>query len=638
MGKKYITATYTLFFLVIIFFISCDEYKEPEYIVTFDANGATGTPPPPMKAVNESSIGYYYTIKLPDKGSLSYAGKLFYGWNTKADGTGKQYFPYTSGYSYTPDITKNTTMYAQWINEFAVAPNNLRLSLISYQTARLTWDAVEGYNLREISYFNDGDMVITYVVFRRATSAGKDSTSNFIPWAFTSEPIFSDRSLGGEGGDRINGSIYEYFVTLGVVTVTDKYDINIGQHSNVVTTPRVFANYTGIPAPDNVSAVANSATRITVSWRQRTQSLDYEAGIIGYYVYTSFDGTNFEREPNIVPYIHDSLTWPIYNTYTKTALPSTKYYFRIAGAYTSGRGNLSSTVSVTTPALPLQVTGVKAAAHSSTCIVVSWDIADGATAYRVYYEIGNSTTKYVADTVIGKTYTHTGLTANTDYRYTIKPIIIDAESSQFSNSAYCRTPASSSAIEPVILTLTNNTSYTLKTIKINNGNNMLSSNLYKNTSCQIQLNPGTYTISVYDTGDSYMSFSVTIGNNSLRHSIVDNWPSYTITLRNNYTFAVAKAYVRKRFTENWGINRINNAIVTNASRLLGTFEQDAYEVMAESQEYYRVSTATNDIGITVTGGVLDGYRPVWYVVPPFTLNSDITVTAPATGWGRIFPE
>jgi hypothetical protein len=60
--------------------------------------------------------------------------------------------------------------------------------------------------------------------------------------------------------------------------------------------------------------------------------------------------------------------------------------------------------------------------------------------------------------------------------------------------------------------------------------------------------------------------------------------------------------------------------------------------MAESQEYYRVSTATNDNGITITGGILEGYQTVYYKISEFTLNGNITVTASATGWARIRPE
>ncbi|GBU28850.1 hypothetical protein R84B8_02412 [Treponema sp. R8-4-B8] len=77
---------------------------------------------------------------------------------------------------------------------------------------------------------------------------------------------------------------------------------------------------------------------------------------------------------------------------------------------------------------------------------------------------------------------------------------------------------------------------------------------------------------------------------------------------------------------------------------LNTLEWDApqgylsnYGIYAESSEYYRVSSVTNDSGITISGGVLDGYRTVYYKVPNFTLNTDTTITVPATGWVKIKP-
>ena len=72
------------------------------YTLSYDANGGTGSMP---------SAGPYYsgdTVKLAPN-SFTYDGKIFTGWNTAANGTGKAY-PDAS----TLTITGNTTLFAQW--------------------------------------------------------------------------------------------------------------------------------------------------------------------------------------------------------------------------------------------------------------------------------------------------------------------------------------------------------------------------------------------------------------------------------------------------------------------------------------------------------------------------------------------
>ncbi|MDR0601550.1 MAG: InlB B-repeat-containing protein, partial [Treponema sp.] len=75
------------------------------YTVTYNANGAGGTPPSPQKAVQNGSI------IVADKGNLANANKNFAGWNTAADGMGTNY---TAGAAFT--VTANITLYAQWVD------------------------------------------------------------------------------------------------------------------------------------------------------------------------------------------------------------------------------------------------------------------------------------------------------------------------------------------------------------------------------------------------------------------------------------------------------------------------------------------------------------------------------------------
>jgi uncharacterized repeat protein (TIGR02543 family) len=73
------------------------------YTVTFNVNGATGTPP----ASQAVAIGSGFT--LPGASGLTKTGYIFGGWNTTAAGTGTNY---SAGSSFTP--TGNNTLYARW--------------------------------------------------------------------------------------------------------------------------------------------------------------------------------------------------------------------------------------------------------------------------------------------------------------------------------------------------------------------------------------------------------------------------------------------------------------------------------------------------------------------------------------------
>jgi len=78
---------------------------EETFTVTFNANGANGTPPE-AQIVNEGSV-----ISLPDKGNLTSAGNVFVGWNESLSGAGTTY---SIGSSIT--VTKDMIFYAQWLD------------------------------------------------------------------------------------------------------------------------------------------------------------------------------------------------------------------------------------------------------------------------------------------------------------------------------------------------------------------------------------------------------------------------------------------------------------------------------------------------------------------------------------------
>jgi len=86
------------------------------YTVTFNANGASGTPPTNISVKSGSSL------TLPNGSGLSKSGYTFNGWNTNASGTGTQY---NAGGSYT--VTGDITLYANWVSSdvtYTVSYNN----------------------------------------------------------------------------------------------------------------------------------------------------------------------------------------------------------------------------------------------------------------------------------------------------------------------------------------------------------------------------------------------------------------------------------------------------------------------------------------------------------------------------------
>jgi len=98
-----------------VFYAQWLDSSTPQYTVTFSANGATsGAAPAPQTVYSGISI------TVPGQGTLAYSGKTFGGWNTQANGGGKNY---VSGATFT--VTDNVTLYAKWQStvQYTVAYN-----------------------------------------------------------------------------------------------------------------------------------------------------------------------------------------------------------------------------------------------------------------------------------------------------------------------------------------------------------------------------------------------------------------------------------------------------------------------------------------------------------------------------------
>jgi fibronectin type 3 domain-containing protein len=192
-------------------------------------------------------------------------------------------------------------------------------------------------------------------------------------------------------------------------------------------------------APSGVTSSAQSSSSISVSWYPASGATSYKV----YYEIGNSTIKNLAGTVSGTSYTHTGLT------------ASTTYYYYIVAVNSAGESgyspNTHATTSssgsgggdgggTTTPSAPANVT---ATAQSSSSISVSWSSVSSATSYKVYYEVGSSSTKNLAGTVSGTSYTHTGLTASTTYYYYIKAVNSAGESG-YSPNALATTQSSGS--------------------------------------------------------------------------------------------------------------------------------------------------------------------------------------------------
>jgi hypothetical protein len=155
---------------------------DTKYTVTYNANGASGSAPS-GHTVNAGS-----SVVLAGAGSLTYAEKIFNGWNTNPSGTGTSY---NAGQSYTP--TANITLYAQWTA--TSSPGNEMPS---------TWQELKTVT---IAIYAEGpsspDYAVYEVLYYMAASYYGEPSSNPNSWSTTTwqgllSLIYSGDYSGGE--------------------------------------------------------------------------------------------------------------------------------------------------------------------------------------------------------------------------------------------------------------------------------------------------------------------------------------------------------------------------------------------------------------------------------------------------------
>lgn len=143
-----------------------------DFSVTFDPNGASGTPPSP------AFIGEDGTFTVPEPKSLRNTGYQFNVWNTNADGTGDTFIPGEKR-----SVNKTTTLYAIWIEDywtFAYSKETDSYSVGCNTNALTTYNIPNSFKGKKVdgikeSGFKSNNNLTSIVVPEFITSIGKSA-------------------------------------------------------------------------------------------------------------------------------------------------------------------------------------------------------------------------------------------------------------------------------------------------------------------------------------------------------------------------------------------------------------------------------------------------------------------------------
>lgn len=192
-------------------------------------------------------------------------------------------------------------------------------------------------------------------------------------------------------------------------------------------------NTTAPSVPTDLTATAASSNSITLNW---TASTD-DVGVTGYKIFR--DGAQISTSQT--------------NSFSDAGLISSTTYTYTVSAYDTAGNNsaqtspaLSTTLATgtsdtTVPSVPTNLT---ATAVSTTQINLSWSASTdnvGVAGYEVYRSTA------LISTVIGTTYSDTGLSANTSYSYSVKAFDGANNKSAVSATTIATTPAASSTTD-----------------------------------------------------------------------------------------------------------------------------------------------------------------------------------------------
>ena len=256
----------------------------PTYIVSYDGNGNTsGSAPSSQTKTNNVSL-----TLATNSGSLARTGYTFAGWNTLANGAGTGY---AVGATYTANAA--ITLYAKWTpNTYTVSYN---ANSATSGTPPASQTKTNDVNLTLAT--NSGNLARTGYAF-----AGWNTTTN------------------GTGADYAVGATYT---------------------ANASAT--LYAKWSSLLSPTNLSATALSSTQIKLAWT------DNSADETGFLVERS--ATSGSGFASIGTALGNATNYT-----DSTVGPGSNYYYRVSATNALANGTPSAEASATTPKLPATVT------------------------------------------------------------------------------------------------------------------------------------------------------------------------------------------------------------------------------------------------------------------------------------------
>jgi fibronectin type 3 domain-containing protein len=234
---------------------------------------------------------------------------------------------------------------------------------------------------------------------------------------------------------------------------------------------------TGLTVPSSVVSTANSSSQITVSWTNSGG-----VNVAGYKVYQN--GTSL-----------GAFSLATTSIVSSGLAANTQYCYAVSATDSIGNESAKSGMACTTtfgqpPAAPTNLT---ASAVSTTRVDLSWTASVGASSYYVYRN-GIKLVPTLPAVITGISYSDTGLSANTQYSYTVTAIDVTGSESVHSAQASAHTGLT---VPTLAVTVNSITQITL-TLTDTGGANVTGFNVYKGGTLMSSIAKAT--TSIVDSG------------------------------------------------------------------------------------------------------------------------------------------